>query len=62
MLAPVLDAVRDQLRKQDERKAARLGSRVPVAHVAAAPGVRTLGDMLRTRALRSGSTDRKSVV
>ncbi len=54
MFAPVLDAVRDQLRKHDARKAARLGLRVPAAHVASAPGVRTLGDVLRTRTLRSG--------
>jgi long-chain acyl-CoA synthetase len=56
MFAPVLDAVADALRKRDQRLAAKEGSQIPVAHIASAPGVRTLGDLLRTRALRSGST------
>ncbi len=55
MFAPLLDAVRDRLTQWDEKKAAANGPRVPVSHVAGASGVRTLADMLRARAARTGS-------
>ncbi len=55
MFAPVLNVLRDQLTRWDERQADRRGRPVPVSHVAGAPGVRTLADLLRVRALRTGS-------
>lgn len=55
MFAPVLGVLRDQLTKWDERQAERRGRPVPVSHVAGSSGVRTLGDLLRVRAQRTGS-------
>ncbi|MBL9006843.1 MAG: long-chain fatty acid--CoA ligase [Myxococcales bacterium] len=54
MFAPVLSALRDQLSKWDEKQAERRGKPVPVSHIAGLPSVRTLGDLLRVRAQRSG--------